>query len=267
MRFKNGRMVPLYDMEDFGADDGTDEQLGGGSASEGPAEPEFTWDGTKNVLKYGEEEIDGSRFKTIFTDHQNKDKWQKSNTEFRQNLQQQAGELKRVQMLDDLLKNHPEQYGKIEAIVKELNSGVQAQQGQSMIPPELQQKINSLEQFKSSMEDREAASELQREISEIKTKYSDWFKSDPELERKVIQYAYDNKIDNVVRAFRDFMFDKVQERKLAEGQTRLNEAQGKRRNLSIPSGSRGGSSKMDMKGKTLNDLRDIISNDPEIPEI
>ena len=257
-------MVPLCIEEsldtDFGA---TDEQQGGGSASD--VEPEYVWDGEKNVLKYGQEEIDANRFKAIYEDHQNKEKWQKSNTEFRQDLQRQAGDLKRVQMLDDLLKNHPEAYGEVEAIVKKMNSGVQGTQAQGL-PEAAQRQLAELQQFKATMEDREASNELRREISEIKTKYSDWFKSDPDLERKVIKYAYDNKIDNVVRAFKDFMFDKVQERKLAEGQTRLNDAQTKRRNLSIPAGSRGGSTRINMKGKSLEQMRDIIANDPEIPE-
>ena len=99
------------------------------------------------------------------------------------------------------------------------------QQQQSALPPQVQQELSEMRQFMQELKQKEHLAQqaaqdqaLNTEIDSIRKQYPDidFGLTDPEtgmsLEARVIQHAQENRIFNFSAAFKDFYFEKLQER-------------------------------------------------------
>ena len=236
-------------------------------------EPEYAWDSEKNVLRYKDKELDAKAFGEVWLDHENKGKWQKEYTQRDMSLKEQARNLNKVKMLDDLLTKHPEAYSEIEAITKRIMGGTTGQT--QVLPPEFNQALQEMKQLKETVESKEAYAEVRSEMEGVMSQYKNYFDNDPDkndpqknLRNQVIEYALNNNISNLKTAFRDLMFDKAQEHGLKEGQSKVADATKRRQGLSVPAGSRGGQSKQSLKGMSLtsDEFKRAMIEDSTIPE-
>jgi hypothetical protein len=100
-----------------------------------------------------------------------------------------------------------------------------AQQSNFNLPPEIAQKISKMEEFISMQEQNAQAAQrasedaaLASEIQSIRSVYPDidFSHTNPEtgesLEAQILRHAQENRIYNFKAAFKDFYFDKLQER-------------------------------------------------------
>jgi len=123
--------------------------------------------------------------------------------------QQLDTEYAKYRQFDDLLKSNPALAQQITQVVQEQanNPGAQQQTQEGQLPPEVLSRINNLEQFSQQQVKREQDMVLDNEIGQIKQKYpnNNW----KDLERPLLQFAYDNGISNLDYAYRAMTYDNV----------------------------------------------------------
>jgi hypothetical protein len=206
-------------------------------------------------------ELDGvsytsEQIQEAFKSHQDKDNWSKTNTQEAQRLADERGKLEKVREIETYLNDNPEAYEKLQGVMNE--SYQQQQQPQEGQPnPQIQKELSSQ---KEELADFKAQIELRNELHDLKTNHKKEFEEKPELEREIVQFAYDNGIDNLEHAYKVMMYNQTQEKALEEGQEMGAQAQQKSKDLAMPNGAKAAPTKY--KGKSDQDLVNALMDDP-----
>lgn len=259
----------MREMEDLN-EDLNGQQLDEGVDTTGVAEPEYGWDSEKNVLRYGDQEVDAKTFKGAWEDHVNKEKWQKSNTEERMKLKGLERDYAQYRQLHEVITKNPALYAEYDALFKKHMGAVGGQpvqqggQNQFMqLDPATQDTLNTIQ---VKLQEQEIGSEM----TQLKTRYGNLFKSDKDLELKVLTYAQEHpNIRSLVTCFHDLMFDAQQETLIREGMSRKNSAR-KNSLLLASAGAKGGPAmgvgKLDAKklrGMSYNEIASYAEKELE----
>lgn len=138
----------------------------------------------------------------------------------RQQLQEQLAGLKKqyghYDEFDQMLKTNPGLAEKIAATIQEMQSqGNQQQQGGQnfQVFQKLQERLDSLESMNTERLNTEYDRRLQENLKKLRTDHPDhdWEFDDGtgNLEKKVIQFAFENGITNLEFAYRSMMYDQA----------------------------------------------------------
>jgi hypothetical protein len=205
----------------------TPEQSAGQTGQQTPGsagqQPQQVWDGSQWKLKYRDQDVVPKSREELINLAQRgfgySQAMEKLNKE-RQGLQARAGQYQQYDQLDKMLKANPALAQKILSAAAEYHGsqqqGSQQPQGQPayQVPPELQQRIDRIEQefSKRAASDEDAA--LDRTLKDLKTKYPnpnwDVDNGSGTLERQLLEFAVENKIRNLDHAYRAMMWDAQQ---------------------------------------------------------
>lgn len=198
------------------------EQSESQESEEGEQQPaaEEVWDGTKFTLKFRDREIvPESRQKLINLAQLGYSYSNKAN-DFKarqQQLQQQEQELARYKKMVNAIQSNPQFQQQLFDMYNQYSQNGVTQgeaNGRAQVPPEIQERLDELTQFKTQFEERQADQELQGEIDKLKQSHSsdDWETPDTNgrtLTWQVLNHAYQNNFPTLESAYRDLMFDKV----------------------------------------------------------
>lgn len=182
------------------------------------------WDGSQYALKFRDQQIVPKSREELINLAQRgygySQAMEKLNKE-RASLQQRAAQYQQYDQLDQMLKSNPQLAQKILQAAAEYHGqqGAQPQQGQQspqpwQAPPELLNRINRIEQEFTKRTQTDEDTALDREIQSLKAKYpsQNWDADNGEgtLERQLLQFAVENKINNLDYAYRAMMWDTQQ---------------------------------------------------------
>jgi len=228
--------------------------------------------GNENVITIDEKEYTLDQIKQALKDSENKQKWQKANTQRAQQLAEMERQLQKARQLEEFLNQYPQVYSEIENIFKKYASQqtptAQTQQQQITNNP-LWEEVNRIKQTVDQIEIDKEMMKLQNDLNEIKNKpiYKKYFEEDPDLERKLVEYAYENDIMNLHTAFKDMMFDKLVTDMYQQGQDKTRQATLQRQNLNLPAGKRTKPMKVDVTQKSWNEIEELMMKDPRLAEL
>jgi len=146
----------------------------------------------------------------------------------KQQLQDTMSRYKPYEQLDSFFQKNPQ----FKQDVMSLH-----QRQQQGLPPEIQDKLQKLEQFQSQFVQKEADKELDGQIQGARQKYSnfDWNTDDGDgnLERKVLMFMSENRIEKFEDGFRAFAFDMAQSNAQAQGLQQAAQAQVQKRRAGV----------------------------------
>jgi len=228
--------------------------------------------GNENVITIDEKEYTLDQIKQALKDSENKQKWQKANTQRAQQLAEMERQLQKARQLEEFLNQYPQVYSEIENIFKKYASQqtptAQTQQQQITNNP-LWEEVNRIKQTVDQIAIDKEMMKLQNDLNEIKNKpiYKKYFEEDPDLERKLVEYAYENDIMNLHTAFKDMMFDKLVTDMYQQGQDKTRQATLQRQNLNLPAGKRTKPMKVDVTQKSWNEIEELMMKDPRLAEL
>jgi hypothetical protein len=125
-------------------------------------------------------------------------------------------------------------------------------------------RLEELTQWREEMINNQAKQEVEREITDLKSKYGnyDWTKDEGygTLDKRVIKYALDRNINNLEDAFRAYMWDAHAANQKAEAlRTAANNTQIKTKQGFVQNGIPAGSPKKNM-GYNPNDDYNELAN-------
>jgi hypothetical protein len=178
--------------------------------------------------------------------------------------------------IDEWARANPDKWNSLLQSWQQAQFGVQppqpGQQGQTpQLPPELIQKIQGLEQFKTSFEKQQETQRIQAadqsldgEIGEIRKQFSHIDFDAPDesglsLEYQVLKHATDNGIPSFRAAFRDYAFDRLT--KMSESKGRQGAGVSPQTKAALlgknPTAARGQNTP-DLKGKNYDQIHSMI---------
>jgi len=131
----------------------------------------------------------------------------------KQQMQEQQQRLAQYQQFDQYLKQNPHV---AQAMLQAAQQNVQQPGGQQQpsVPPQIMQKMQTLEQTVQQQQEWYQDQQLDSEIKQLRSKYPnvDWDtdKGGGNLEKNLLQFALDNNLSNLDHAYRVMMFDRTQ---------------------------------------------------------
>lgn len=136
----------------------------------------------------------------------------------RQQFEQTRSSYDKYAQLDQMLQEHPELQQKINNVVYEYRNGNQqtSTSKSGEVDPTVLEQRQILEQTRGLYEQLTAAQadkQLSDEINQLKQRYpQDWGtdNGDGNLERRILQHAYQHGFPSLEAAYRDYMWDSVQ---------------------------------------------------------
>lgn len=210
------------------------------------------------VYKIGEAEYSADdlpeELKVALKDSANKANWQKEYTQRDMTLAESRKGVERAMQVEKFFQEHPDLYSEFEGMVKK-----RAVPADGSANPDFSKFQQELSGIKETLAVKDAEAEISRELGELKSTYKDYFAEDPKLEAAVVKHAYDRQLPSMQDAFKSYMFDTIQGKKLNEGIRRGQEAMKKSRGLAQPSASSAGVRGPNLKG-TWNDIGKQITD-------
>jgi uncharacterized coiled-coil DUF342 family protein len=200
-------------MEDELNGQGTEQEL---TQPEGQVE---TQPEAPAMVRIREQEVPVSEIEKVWDTYQKDTNWQKANTQRAQELAEQRKQLDQALKIENFVKEHPELRGELEQTFQKY---AKPQTGQ--LPPEVMQMVEEVKTLKRNFAEREATAEIHNQMKEVKEQFKDFFAQDKDLDKKILQHAWDNNLDNLKTAARDYLFDKAREVGLRAGQQKREQA-------------------------------------------
>lgn len=226
----------FFPVHYFGESDGGTEEVVEGQQPEGQV-PEAEWKFRRGDKEYSREDVE----KHIAA-YENDQAWQAKNTKWSMELSEREKRLEKVQQLNELLTQHPEMLEEVKSMVAKGKGG--------SLPPELAEQMGRMSELEKKLSTHDASIQLKEDLADVKSKYKEYFDAMPDLEKAIISHAMEKDIMDLKLAARDYLFDKVGEMKLREGQQKLKDARKASGELGQLKGSKG--MPLDMKTKILD---------------
>lgn len=224
----DGMEEALSDDAVVNGDTGNEEssQLADASASEQPDKAnqnqQTSWNGQEWSLKYrGDPYVPKSRDELInlaqkgFSYTQEMEKFNRERKSYQEQLNSLQGKYKNFETFEQALKNNPAFAQRLMQVAQEFQSQQSEQQNQGGVDytliNNLQSKVEQLEAMNSERINNEYDRKLSETLQNIRKSYPnhDWEFDDGtgNLEKKLLQFAYDNGITNLDYAYRAMMWD------------------------------------------------------------